>query len=372
MCRFMAPMIALALLASPVAAQDYWEYSPWEGEWEHHRPTQGLEYEYENENGVDVEREQYEWEPGEGYHEQEWYDPSDWFNGGNDLEYESDDWSGYGTSGYDYDANDEDLYGFDYGLRGGGLDYGWHYVPDEGTWEYGWHHEGTADFDAFDYDYDYYDTDADLRDVDYQFDQQVTGEVLGLQRMRSEDGRPQSVRLRLRTDDGQVRTVHLGDVAYVNRYLPRLRQGDEVVIGGRQVEADGRTLFKAEEIRAGDRRYLVPEYLYQRRIEGRLVGLRKVRIRDGRPQAVVAKVRTDDGRTRDVLLGSEEDLERFGRDLRPGARAQLRGYRREVDGRSRFVVQDVKVLQQGQGQDRSQRRRPTRQNQGQQQQGQSQ
>lgn len=73
----------------PATAQDYWEYEPWEGEWERHFPGSGLEYEYDD-GEVEVEAEQYEWESPEGYHEQEWYDPSDWFEYGRDLEYESD------------------------------------------------------------------------------------------------------------------------------------------------------------------------------------------------------------------------------------------------------------------------------------------
>jgi len=108
-------MIALALpfaiTASPAVGQDYWEYEPWESEWELHKPTEGLEYEYDTEaygydNELeDVESEQYEYETGEGYHEQEWYDPSDWFDIGRDIDYENDDYVGgyYGDGYYDDD-----------------------------------------------------------------------------------------------------------------------------------------------------------------------------------------------------------------------------------------------------------------------------
>jgi hypothetical protein len=75
------------------------EYAPWEGEWEEHHPRAGLEYEYDWLEATgewvleDVETEQYEYEPGEGYHEQEWYDPSDWLELGRDFEREA-DWLG--------------------------------------------------------------------------------------------------------------------------------------------------------------------------------------------------------------------------------------------------------------------------------------
>lgn len=112
--------LGLTCFSSTALAQDYWEYAPWEGEWEHHYPTEGLEVEHEydddyyEDNGVgetEAEAEQYEWEAGEGYHEQEWYDPSDWFNWGSDIEYENGDWF---TGGYYDDGYYDDDWYYDY------------------------------------------------------------------------------------------------------------------------------------------------------------------------------------------------------------------------------------------------------------------
>lgn len=100
---FMALLAAsLSMVSvSSATAQDYWEYEPWEGEWEHHYPTQGVEIEEEDDRDVEVEAEQYEYEPGEGYHEQEWYDPSDWFGTGQDTDYEYDDDYDFYTDDWD-------------------------------------------------------------------------------------------------------------------------------------------------------------------------------------------------------------------------------------------------------------------------------
>lgn len=93
-----------ALTPAPLAsAQDYWEYDQWEGEWEHHYPTRGIEVEHEDDGDIDIEAEQYEWDAEYGYHEQEWYDPSDWFSMGRDFEVEDD---GMNT-GYDYYYTDD-------------------------------------------------------------------------------------------------------------------------------------------------------------------------------------------------------------------------------------------------------------------------
>lgn len=109
--------VPLTLTSSgPATAQDYWQYDTWEGEWEYHQPRRGIEHEFEDDE-IDAEAEQYEYEPGEGYHEQEWYDPSDWFNWGRDFEYEA---NGYGDY-YERDYYDGDYYDGDYSY-----DYGYY------------------------------------------------------------------------------------------------------------------------------------------------------------------------------------------------------------------------------------------------------
>lgn len=297
------PLAIASIVASPAFCQEYWEYEPLENETERHFPTEGLEYEYEDDGDFEVEAEQYEWEPGEGYHEQEWYDPSDWFEIGSDMDYETDD--------YEYDYYDYEYDGY---------------------------------YDDYDYDYDYvYDWDDD-DDVDYEFDQQVTGRVQGLQRLRSTEGMPRSVRLKLETDDGQTRTLHLGDLSYVTRYLPGLRKGDDIVVGGEYVQRNGKRVFQAKELRADDNAYLIPDYEYRRRINGELQGIRRVRTQNQDVEMVVAKVRTDDGETIDIRIGEGRDMGGLTRTMKRGDKVRVDGYRREVDGQSSFVVQDFKVL----------------------------
>lgn len=302
------------VVAHPVVPQEYWEDAPFEGEWEFHDPLAGIETEYEDDGDINVEREGYEWEAGEGYHEEEWYDPSDWFDDDSSVDYENDT--------YDYDYYNDYTYPY-----------------------YQWGYDGYG-YDNYDYDYDYtFDSDYEVPDYDYQFDQQMTARVEGLQRIRGGNGAPQSVRLKVKTEDGETKTLHLGDLAYVNRNLPKLAKGDEVVIGGEIVERNGQRYLKAKEMRSADNSYLIPEYEYSRRIEGELEGLRKVRMRNGDVELVVARVRTDDGKTMDVRLGEPEKMSGISRTMRPGSKVRVEGYRREVDSKSSFVVQDFKVVE---------------------------
>jgi len=333
--------LAAALISSPAHAQEFWEYEPLEGETEQHQPTLGLETEYEGDGDIDVESEQYEYEPGEGYHEEEWYDPSDWFDFDVGVDYESEDWA-------DDDILEDDYYEEEYSAGYGTyddteLDYGYHYDSVTNDYEYGWHYDDVVDYDAFEYDYDY---TADTPDVDYEFDQMATGTVVGLERFRPENGNPETVRLKFKTQDGQMKTIALGDLAYVNRRLPTIRKGDKVVVGGSVVNRNGRKLFKAEKLRTGENEYLVPEYAYRRRIEGDVVGLKRVAASEGNASRMIARVRTGDDKVMNVMLGTPKDMNEIRRNLKPGTKARVEGYRREVDGESTFVVQNIKVMNQ--------------------------
>ncbi len=85
--------------------------------------------------------EEYEWDPAWGLHEEEWYDPSDWFNddGAVDVEELDDAW------GYDYDYYGDDFwaspdyyYVYAYDPAAFAPDYSavyYQWVPDEETWD---------------------------------------------------------------------------------------------------------------------------------------------------------------------------------------------------------------------------------------------
>ncbi len=85
------------------------------------------------------QRESMEWEPGEGLHEEEWYDPSDWFDddfdgiSGPDTDYEYD--YDYGWTGYDYDY-DGDYYAT-YGDES--YDGDWWYDADRSIYNHGYY-----------------------------------------------------------------------------------------------------------------------------------------------------------------------------------------------------------------------------------------
>lgn len=80
----------------------------------------------------------YEWDSTWGLHEEEWYDPSDWFNGDDEIDYEDDgyddsyfsdsSWSSYdyyGDYGYNYTNYDPSTIGYDYYYQWSPEDQNW-------------------------------------------------------------------------------------------------------------------------------------------------------------------------------------------------------------------------------------------------------
>ena len=114
---------------------------------------------------------EYEYEPDEGLHQEEWYDPSDWFDTTPGVDYEQDWWDTLGnTWGYDaYDYNDYD-YGWGYDYDYGGDDYELYEDPRNNTWStattqtgtadqnYGWHYDWNPVSGTWRSDYGYYTT----------------------------------------------------------------------------------------------------------------------------------------------------------------------------------------------------------------------
>jgi hypothetical protein len=212
-----------------------------------------------------------------------------------------------------------------------------------------WFDRDEADDVDVDVDYDDRAQDRGDRDSDREVfgDRQVIrGEVVGLERLSSGYGDPESIQIRIRAEGGQEKTVHLGDLSYFGDDLPRLRQGQSIKLHGDYVSLKGARYFKAREIRAASDSFMTPRFLQDRYVlRGTLQDVRGVKMRGDDLDAAVVQVRTDQGRTQAVLIGNEEDLDRRGAWITKGSPVRVEGYARQADdGRQRFfVAQAVRV-----------------------------
>ncbi len=255
----------------------------------------------------------------------------------------------YGPPGaydYEYYGPYSDYYNNDYDYPYNDYEYGYHYDPYTDEWEYGYY------YDPYAYNgLPYYDEYGNIYNPPYrfQFNRELTGTVVGLDQLRSQIGLPDSVRLRIRTPGGQVRSIMLGDVAFVGQHLPYIRKGEQVRLRGTEVNVDGRRLFHAEQIGTSAGSAAIPQYEYQKAVTGRVARINAVRSQDGVIRDVIATVRTSDGKSVDVLLGSPRALQQGGTQVVPGEKVNVEGYTRSLNGRTTFFAQKVSPVKQSQG-----------------------
>jgi|GEM_PF-2038019 len=321
----------------------------------------------------------WEWEPGKGYHEEEWYDPGDWF----DDEF---------SSGVDYEET--------------GRDWGW-------DWDWGWDDDDDY-YDDDDYDDDYYDDyygDDDFfgygdrdRDPDHwdrrrddaamdreRYDRrfnnqqrrdradtmrgdrqdarqgmgsaQVRGEIEAWQRKRLEGQRDAHTLVRMRVEDGRSAIVNLGPNVDVRRL--DLDEEDRVMVRGMRGRIDGRPVLMAQSVQVGDK--VVRMNNWDQRASGqqsqdwnregsrqedrqgsRMAQLRgeieawnRTYLEGQRDAHTLVRMRVEDGRSAIVNLGPNVDLRRL--DIEEDDEIAVEGVRGRIDDWPVLMAQRVKI-----------------------------
>ena len=154
--RWILPAIAAVALSTPAVAQDddgwfdwnwndTYDYQTYDG---YDDTTDAYDYDYTRDYGygnrdlADEEMDDVEWDRQWGYHEEEWYDPSDWFDADAGVEYEDD--AAWGSSYTDYGYGDyydgEDQFGYY------NTDYDWE--TDDASFE-DWYGDADDDWNWF-------------------------------------------------------------------------------------------------------------------------------------------------------------------------------------------------------------------------------
>lgn len=275
--------------------------------------------------------EEFEWNPREGLHEEEWYDPGDWFD------YET------GAIDYDYDW-------WDYG-------YGYNYYP----YDYGYYPYG--------YDYDYYDWDYDY-DWDWYDEQQTTGwhpgqrsNIYGtierLKIVRLDRFGEAQLAAEVETDDGRWRRTLLGPIARLRNL--DIEEGDEINVIGPVHRVQGiptlvATQFSTdfdpwvhigrERTQRQDQRQNARQRQDERRrpvkwYHGEVRDTKVVKFKGIEERQVLAKVRLDDGNMVPVNLGPVGDLPR--QLLEKGDRVALTARRGRINGDVALVAQMLRL-----------------------------
>lgn len=214
---------------------------------------------------------------GQNYNEDEWYDPTDWFDGNNyeyddnlDLDYGRDAY-GTGLYGYEdyeydydygfdedylYDSNDWRDYDYDYRFYDD-LSYGWHYQwdPTQSRW--------VREFGYYDDYYDYNpqptrrEMNQTLRQAPQQGNQRVVrGQIDYVRPLNLTDPSGNIARhsaAQVRFEDGRWVTVDLGRDQ--RNLRASLNKGDRIVVRGQRGQINGRQVLMANQIQINGRNY---------------------------------------------------------------------------------------------------------------------
>jgi antitoxin component of MazEF toxin-antitoxin module len=208
--------------------------------------------------------------------------------------------------------------------------------------------DGDGAYDDVDWIY-YYDLQmarerSRQRDRDSQQQQvRVRGEIQKLRTMNL-DGQ-QALVATLQTDQGDSQRVCLKPKDQVSQL--DLQQGDRITAEGRRDRVNDRRVVMARSVTIdGQTVNLRSEQGSQfgrkqgsRSIRGEIVSKRTTTLDDRDGRFVLARVHTDEGETKTVNLGSEQELKQLG--LQSGDRITVQGHRAKPRDEADFVARQI-------------------------------
>lgn len=319
--------------------------------------------------------EEYEWQAGEGYHEEEWYDPSDWFNDDDMVSYEYDntyyndaywaddslaydDWT-YDT--YDPLGNDGWYDTYDYDDYVYTDAYTWD--PVEMTWvvDATGPNQATAGTQRTQQDRDtarrnqrnQQNRDTARRDRGQQAEAArrseqsqsgdsviISGTVAGFKKvdLRQEGRVPEShqlIKVMMKTRDPVV--VNLGPKTGLDKL--ELERNDQVRIQGSKASINGRQVVMAKKITIDGDSHTIEKATRNLSVSGTLEQARRARI-EGRDH-LIARLQLQDKDDILVDLGPDAQLRDF--NLEQGDSVRIRGTRSAIQGKSVLIANQISV-----------------------------
>lgn len=188
-----------------------------------------------------VDWDEYEYEPGEGLHHEEWYDPTDWFDTGKGIDYEDDDW------GYDYDSYDHNFWYDDYDYDDWYYDYDYDYYPERDAY-----YPYTTREDYFT---DQYRSNSNEQGLGRGQRVLLSGKIAGFRKANVRRGNrsDEFTVVKLHLSDGRSALVDLGRHSNLDRL--DLKEGDKIIAGGVRRSINGQQVILAEKIKVDGKFY---------------------------------------------------------------------------------------------------------------------
>ncbi|GAA5483871.1 hypothetical protein [Haloferula sargassicola] len=300
-------------------------------------------------SGLALAAEEYEYEADEGYHEEEWYDPGDWFNEDDQISYESDrydsdnDWS---DNRWDSRYETYQPVGFVY------------YYWDPGTTEWS---EESSSRQASNHGDRSKNQQASNRyhESSHRQTARLNGTIDGFRKVDLTDqkGVKESHSfVKVTLENGKSRVISLGSDKSVKDL--GLEKGDDISVSGRLAKVDGRKVILANRLRTGDETYTMKErnqpdlaknsQRWNRSSShpitrsGTLEDFTKVDLdRKQDEDNLVVRLEMKDGRSCVADLGAGTQLSDL--NLEQGDKIWIQGNRKKVDGKNLIVASKIRV-----------------------------
>lgn len=264
---------------------------------------------YYDSYGYDNDTDEYEYEAGEGVHEEEWYDPSDWFNDDGRVANETD----YDDYDYDLDADSE---------------YEYAETSDTPTYYYYDRDARRADRNV-DVNYDLNRNDGDYRNVIRSQNR--------LEESRDGDWRRDRRQAQRNTRENQDRTTQRDQRRQDDRRtMQRDRDGDTYAMPRNQRDDRGASSQdRQQQDRQQQDRQRQDRQQQSNTVQGEVQNVQT--FQHGQHQHRMATLRTDDGKRVQVDLGPTAETSDL--TLRQGMQLRVMGQRDNVAGRELFKAQ---------------------------------
>ncbi len=278
-------------------------------------------------SGIALAETEWEYEPGEGYHQEEWYDPGDWFNEDDKISYESDSTWNDGNWSHIYHPYTYTYYWWD---------------PVDLVWTDRERNQQTA---------------SNQNDQSQQTKSNLEGTIDGFKSVSLSDR--QGVKenhdfVKVDLKNGTSRIVSLGSSLDVGDL--QLKKGDKISASGRVVNLDGKKILLANSVRTGGESFSIskskqPDIRNQQgnnsgesvvTRSGTLKDVARVQLDDEKQDKnLIVRLEMKDGRSCVVDLGPNTAMQDL--DLSKGDIVWIKGEKCERNGKSLIVADKLRI-----------------------------
>lgn len=294
-----------------------------------------------------------------GYSEEEWYDPSDWFDGDN-IESSNKDWSD--NDGWSDSADDADSNAYD--------NDGTNRASNQARRNQGQNRSGNQTARNQQQDRSDRNQQANRKNQDSSMKKaSLTGEVDGFKKISLKDSqgkRDEQTFVRVRLDNDDSRVVSLGSRLILSDL--DLQTGDRISVSGRNASIDNRKILVASSIEVDDKVFNIrkgnrPETEQNRSnskhkrmdskhsrsdggqsvsINGTVKQSSKTSLSDDmREENLLVRLELENGKSCVVDLGQNTELSDL--DIEKDSEIRVQGKKTKVDGKSLIVARKISV-----------------------------